>query len=162
MPYVAVQRLIDEGNQPGLRNYWKADMYPRFPDAALEALISSAAEPISPFSVVLVEPLGGAVHRVPDDATAMGWRSARWAVHILGMWREPAEDDRQIAWVRGVADALKPWAQRGTYLNYLMDEGEGAVHESFGSYFGRMVALKEKYDPTNFFRLNQNIKPNGR
>ena len=78
------------------------------------------------------------------------------------MWQNSAEDDRQIAWVRSVANAVKPWAQDGTYLNYIMDEGEQAVRDSFGRHYGRMVALKEKYDPTNFFRMNQNIKPNGR
>jgi FAD/FMN-containing dehydrogenase len=161
MPYVAVQSLLEAANPPGLRNYWKADMYPQLPDAAVEALISSASEPLSPFTTIIVQPLGGAVHRVPDDATAIGWRSAKWALHVLGMWQDAAEDDRQIAWVRNVAAALQPWAQRGGYLNYIMDEGEQAVHDSFGRHYGRMVALKEKYDPTNFFRMNQNIKPNG-
>jgi FAD/FMN-containing dehydrogenase len=161
MPYVAVQSLLEHANPPGLRNYWKADVYPQLPDAAVEALISSASEPPSPFTTIIVQPLGGAVHRVADDATAIGWRSARWAVHVLGMWQNAAEDDRQIAWVRSVASAVKPWAQDGTYLNYIMDEGEQAVRDSFGGHYGRMVALKEKYDPTNFFRMNQNIKPNG-
>ena len=161
MPYVAVQSLLEAANPSGLRNYWKADMYPQLPDAAVEALISSASEPLSPFTTIIVQPLGGAVHRVPDDATAIGWRSAKWALHVLGMWQDAAEDDRQIAWVRNVAAALQPWAQRGGYLNYIMDEGEQAVHDSFGRHYGRMVALKEKYDPTNFFRMNQNIKPNG-
>jgi FAD/FMN-containing dehydrogenase len=162
MPYVAVQGLINAANPPGLRNYWKADMYPQLPDAALEALISSASEPLSSFTTILVQPLGGAVHRVADDATAIGWRSAKWAVHVLGMWHDAAEDDEQIAWVRNVAGAVKPWAQTGAYLNYLMDEGEQAIHDSFGGHYGRMVALKNKYDPTNFFHLNQNIKPAGK
>ena len=159
MPYVAVQGLLDAANPPGLRNYWKADMYPQLPDAALEALIASASEPFSPFTTILVQPLGGAIHRVADDATAIGWRSAKWAVHILGMWHDAAKDDKQISWVRNVVDAVKPWAQTGAYLNYLMDEGERAVQDSFGGHYGRMVALKNKYDPTNFFRMNQNIKP---
>jgi hypothetical protein len=162
MPYVAVQRLLDAAYPPGLRNYWKANNYPELPDAAVEALISSAREPLSPLTSVLVQPMGGAAHRVADDANAIGWRSTKWSVHVLGMWQEATEDEKQINWVRNVVDALKPWAQKGTYLNYLMDEGEGAVHDSFGQQYGRMVALKKKYDPANFFRMNQNIKPNGR
>ncbi|MBI2913638.1 MAG: FAD-binding oxidoreductase [Chloroflexi bacterium] len=161
IPYVAVQSLLEPMNPPGMRNYWKAEMYPELPDAALDALIDAAAEPVSPLTAVLVAPLGGAIHRVPDDATAMGWRSAKWAVHILGMWPDPNEDDPNIAWVRNVAQAVKPWAQDGAYLNFLMDEGEQAVRDSFGRHYQRMVDLKHKYDPTNLFRMNQNIKPNG-
>ncbi|HSK10891.1 MAG TPA: BBE domain-containing protein, partial [Vicinamibacterales bacterium] len=83
----------------------------------------------------------------------------KWSLHILGMWEDPAQDAEQIQWVRDVADALQRWAHKGTYLNYLMDEGEGRVKESFGPHYQRMVALKDKYDPANFFCLNQNIKP---
>jgi len=159
MPYLEVQKLIEAGNPPGFQNYWKADMYPELPDEAIDTLAKVTAEPISTMTTVLVQPIGGAVHRVPEDASAMGWRSAKWAVHVLGMWEDPAQDDRQIAWVRNVAAAMQPWAQRGTYLNYLMDEGEQRVEESFGPTYQRMIALKNKYDPSNFFRLNQNIKP---
>jgi FAD/FMN-containing dehydrogenase len=161
MPYVAVQALLEPMNPPGMRNYWKADMYPELPDVALDALIDAAAEPLSPLTAIIVQPLGGAVHRVPDDATAMGWRSAKWALHILGMWPDAAADERNIAWVRNVAQALKPWAGDGAYLNYLMDEGEQAVRDSFGRHYQRMVALKNKYDPANLFHLNQNISPAG-
>ena len=159
MPYVELQRMIEGGNQPGFQNYWKADMYAELPDEAIDTLAAVTAEPISTMTAIIVQPIGGAVHRVPDDATAMGWRSAKWALHILGMWDDPAENEKQIAWVRNVAAALQPFAQKGTYLNYLMDEGQRRVEESFGPTFQRMVALKNKYDPTNFFRLNQNIEP---
>lgn len=161
MPYVAVQSLLDASNQPGRRNYWKADMYPALPDEALESLLAASAAPASPHTVVLLQPLGGAVHRMPDGATAIGWRRARWATHVLGMWLDPADDERNIAWVRRVDSALKPWAQEGTYLNYLGDEGPARVAQSFGAHYGRMVDLKNKYDPANFFRLNQNIRPTG-
>jgi FAD/FMN-containing dehydrogenase len=91
----------------------------------------------------------------------MGWRKAKWALHVLGAWTDAANDDEQIAWVRNVAAVAEPYAQKGTYLNYLMDEGEARVRDSFGPKYDRMLALKNKYDPTNFFRLNQNIKPTG-
>jgi hypothetical protein len=110
---------------------------------------------------IIIQPTSGAVQRVPDDATAIGWRSAKWAIHILGTWEDASEDEKQIAWVRNTHLAVQPWAQKGTYLNYLMDEGQQAVEDSFGAQYQRMVALKKKYDPTNFFRLNQNIKPTG-
>jgi FAD/FMN-containing dehydrogenase len=162
MPYVAVQGLLEAANPPGMQQYWKADMYPRLPDEAVRVLIEKATPPLSPLTTIIVQPLGGQVHRVPDDATAMGWRaSANWALHILGSWEDPAQNGEQIAWVRSVAEAMSPWAQKGTYLNYLMDEGEQRVKDSFGPHYGRMVELKNKYDPTNFFHLNQNIKPTG-
>jgi FAD/FMN-containing dehydrogenase len=159
MPYVAVQRLLDHAYPSGLRNYWKADNYPELPDAAVEALLSAASEPLSPFTSIIVQPVGGAARRVAEDATAIGWRSVKWVVHVLGMWQDAAEDEKQIAWVRNVVGAIKQWAQEGGYLNYLMDEGEQAVRDSLGGHYGRMVALKNKYDPTNVFRMNQNIKP---
>jgi FAD/FMN-containing dehydrogenase len=159
MPYVEVQKLIEAGNQPGFQQYWKAEMLPELPDEAIEALTAATAEPRSTMTAIIVMPLGGAVHRVPDDATAMGWRGAKWGIHVLGQWADASEDDEQIAWVRAVDKAIQPWAQKGTYLNYLMDEGEQRVKESFGAHYKRMEELKNKYDPTNFFRLNQNIKP---
>ncbi len=159
MPYTALQQMLVPANPHGMRNYWKAGFYPELPDAAVDALMRAAAQPPSPLTTIIVQPLGGAVHRVPDDATAMGWRGAKWALHILGMWEDAADDEKNIAWVRALDAAMKPWAQEAAYLNYLMDEGEQRVKDSFGGHYGRMVLLKNKYDPTNFFRMNQNIKP---
>jgi len=159
MPYVEVQKLIEEANPPGMQQYWKAAMLPELPDEAIEALATATAEPRSTMTAVIIMPLGGAVHRVPDDATAMGWRGAKWGIHILGEWPDPTENEEQVAWVRNVDAAVQPWTQKGAYLNYLMDEGEQRVKESFGTHYKRMEELKNKYDPTNFFRLNQNIKP---
>jgi FAD/FMN-containing dehydrogenase len=161
MPYVEVQRLIEPANPPGLRNYWKADMYPELPDAAIETLMEAAAEPPSPWITVLVQPLGGAIHRVPDGVTAMGWRSAKWGLHILAMWERPEDDERTIAWVRDLDRAMKPWAQEASYLNYLMDEGDARIRASFGTHYERIAALKATYDPANVFCLNQNIRPAG-
>jgi FAD/FMN-containing dehydrogenase len=159
MPYVEVQGLLDEANPPGKRNYWKADNYAALPDEAIDALLAATVAPASPWTTILVQPMGGAVARVPEQATALGWRQAKWSLHVLGMWDDAAEDAGQVAWVRGVAGALAPWAQKAAYLNYLMDEGEGRVRDSFGPHYSRMVALKDKYDPDNFFCMNQNIRP---
>ena len=159
MPYVAVQDMLTAGNPPGRRNYWKADMYPELPDELIDTLVDAAEHPLSEYTVVLLQPLGGQVHRVAEDNSAMGWRKAKWALHALGMWDDPAQDAEQIAWVKALGDAAKPWAQAGTYLNYLMDEGEQRVKDSFGPNYGRMVELKNRYDPANLFCFNQNIKP---
>jgi FAD/FMN-containing dehydrogenase len=159
MPYLEVQKLIEAANPPGMQQYWKAAMLPELPNEAIDAVTTAAAEPRSTMTAVIIMPLGGAVHRVSDDATAMGWRGAKWGIHVLGEWPDPSENEEQIAWVRNVDAAIQPWAQKGAYLNYLMDEGEQRVKESFGAHYKRMEELKNKYDPTNFFRLNQNIKP---
>jgi len=159
MPYTAVQQLLDMGNPPGMQNYWKAEVLPSLPDEAIDALLAAAAQPASPLAAVIIQPAGGAIQRQAEDATAMGWRKAKWVVHILGLWTDASADAENIAWVRRVSEVLKPWAQDGAYLNYLMDEGEDRVRASFGPHYGRMVALKDKYDPANVFHLNQNIKP---
>ncbi|MEX0683649.1 MAG: FAD-binding oxidoreductase [Dehalococcoidia bacterium] len=160
MPYVALQDLLTEGNPPGRRQYWKADMYPELPDELIDAIVDAAeVPPVSPLTTVLIQPLGGQVHRVDEEASAMGWRKAKWALHALGTWTDPAQDEEQIQWVRDLTAVGEPFAQKGTYLNYLADEDEERVRDSFGPKYDRMVALKNKYDPTNFFRLNQNIKP---
>lgn len=159
MPYVELQKLLEAANQPGMQNYWKAGMYPEMPDEAIDALLEATSEVTSPLTTIIIQPLGGVARRVAEDATAMGWRNARWALHILGMWPDPAQNDANIAWVRNASKAMTPWEQAGTYLNYMMDEGEQKVKDSFGGHFDRMVALKNRYDPTNLFQLNQNIKP---
>ena len=159
MPYTALQQLLDAANPPGLRNYWKADFYPELPDEAIDKLIAGAANVPSPMTAVLVMPNTGAVHRVPEDATALAWRKAKWSLHLLSLWEDPADDERNIEWTRNLSETLRPWAQEAAYLNFLMDEGEQRVKDSFGENYRRMVELKNKYDPTNFFRLNQNIAP---
>ena len=160
MPYVALQGLLADGYPHGLQNYWKAEIYPELPDEAIETLLHQATPPSSPLHSILVQPLGGQIHRVPDSATALGWRvSGNWALHVLGMWQNPEETPRHIEWVRALSNAMRPWAQSGAYLNYLMDEGDQRIRDSFGPNYARIAALKKKYDPTNLFRMNQNIKP---
>jgi hypothetical protein len=159
MPYVEVQRLFDAGNPPGMRNYWKGPFLEAMTEGVLDTLLAETENCPSPMTVVIIQPLGGAARRVPEDATAMGWRGAKWAFHMLGMWAAASQDDANIGWIRNAAAKLEPWSLPGAYLNYLMDEGEGKVKASFGNHYARMVALKNQYDPTNVFSLNQNIKP---
>ncbi len=159
MPYVAVQDMLTAANPPGLRNYWKAGMYPELPDELIDAIVEATDKPLSEHTTIIIQPLGGQVHRVAEDNSAMGWRKAKWALHVLGAWENPDEDADQTAWVRNVADVTAKWEQKGIYLNYLMDEGEQRVKDSFGPNYPRMVELKNKYDPTNLFCFNQNITP---
>jgi hypothetical protein len=97
---------------------------------------------------------------VPEEATAFGMRTAPWNVHYVCGWANPTDNHANIAKVKATASALKPWATGRVYLNYIGDEGQGRIDSSFGeAKMARLRALKSKWDPTNFFRYNQNIHP---
>jgi FAD/FMN-containing dehydrogenase len=160
MPYVAVQQLVNEGAAYGAHHvYLKSDHLADLGDPAIDAIVAHTSAVTSPNSLILVLPLGGAVGRVADEATAYGHRQAGWDYNAYAMWTEPREADRHIAWVRDFAEAMQPWAI-GAYVNEMVDEGEERVRAAYPpETYRRLAALKRKYDPTNLFRLNQNIKP---
>jgi FAD/FMN-containing dehydrogenase len=160
MPYVAVQQLIDEGNAHGKRNYWSAEFLTGLPDEAVDAWVENATRPISPFSQALILAGGGAIARVPEDATAFGQRTSPFNIHLLGMWERPEDDEANIAHTRGLAAAMKPWTTGRVYLNFIGDEGRGRVEAAFGpEKYARLQQLKRIWDPENVFRHNQNIIP---
>jgi len=158
MPYVAVQRLLDPACPKGMQNYWTADFFGGLPDEAIDMLVAGVSP--SPLSQVVVVPGGGALSRVPEDATAMGHRDAPWNIHYLSLWPDPADTERNVEWTRALADAMKPWTTGGLYLNFIGDEGDDRVRAAFGAAkYERLQALKTQWDPENLFRLNHNIKP---
>ena len=160
MPYVELQKMIDEGNPKGLQNYWTADFLSELPDEAVDVFVSHATRPVSPVSQMLLVPGGGAIARVPEDATAFGQRSAPWIVHYLSVWPDPADSDTNIAYTRAFASAMKPWGTGRAYLNFIGDEGLGRVEAAFGpERYARLRTIKRAWDPTNLFRHNQNIPP---
>ena len=105
--------------------------------------------------------MGGAVSQIGEDETAASHRNAPYNAIVVGMWADPAQAERTIAWVRRLREALRPFSSGGVYVNYMMgNEGEDRIREAYGpEKYERLVALKNKYDPTNVFRLNQNITP---
>jgi len=160
MPYVAVQQLLEPGNQKGMQNYWTADFLAELPDDAVDALIERATKPVSPLTQIILVPGGGAIEDVDEDAMAFGQRSAPWNIHLLSMWPDPADTEANIAWTRDLAAALKPWTTGRAYLNFIGDEGLGRVEAAFGpEKYRRLQALKDEWDPQNLFRHNQNIPP---
>lgn len=160
MPYVAVQTLLEAANPPGRRQYWKAEVLPVWDDRLDEVLVAQTEDVPSPFSALILEPLGGAVARVAEDATALGQRSAQLQYHCLSQWLDPADDAVNLAWTQRFAAAVAPFAAAGVNLNFTSDAGTDRVRETFGdAKYARLVALKDRYDPTNLFRLNQNIAP---
>jgi hypothetical protein len=160
MPYTVVQTLLDPSQPPGRRNYWKAENMNELGDEAIETLIIHAAKMASPFSFAVLEPKGRAISRVGEDETAIGGRDAAHTLYAFSMWENPAEDDANIAWTRELMEAMEPFTTPGVSLNFTSEQNEDRVKAFFGpGKYERLVALKEKYDPTNLFRLNQNIKP---
>ncbi len=159
MPYVAVQALLEHGNPPGNRHYWKADLLDELTDEAIDKLADAHMRMPSPLTVMLLQPLGGAVSRVPADATALGRREAGWAYHVISQWVDPADDERNIEWTRSVSQSLEPYASGGVYITYTSDTGEARVRDAFRDHYDRLVAIKDRYDPGNMFHLGQNIRP---
>jgi len=161
IPYIALQSIPENFNPPGMRNYWKSDYLTQLSDDAIDLLVEEYPSVPAPYTHVIIEQMGGAVSRIREDDTAVSHRDARYNAAIIGMWAEPAEDERTIGWVRRLWESLRPFTSGGVYVNYQMaDEGEDRLRGAYGpEKYERLVALKDKYDPTNLFRLNQNIRP---
>jgi hypothetical protein len=140
----------------------KAEFMEELTDAAIDKLVAHGAARPSPTTQLLLEPMGGAISRMGDDDTALGRRDVQWCYHALGMWMEPGEEAADIhrEWARKLQTDLDPETTDGVYLNFTSDVGEERVRNSYGpEKYARLVELKDKYDPTNMFHLNQNIKP---
>jgi FAD binding domain/Berberine and berberine like len=162
MPYTAVQQLLDPGNPPGLFNYWKAELVDELSDELIDLSVEHADRMGRSHSVMLFQPLGGQIARVPDDANAITARSAPWTAHCIGEWETSEETEAELAWVKAWGSLIEPFKRAGAPLTFRADEGDEHVRSAFGrEKYDRLVALKDKYDRGNLFRLNQNIKPSG-
>jgi FAD binding domain/Berberine and berberine like len=161
MPYTVVQGLLDPSQPPGRRNYWKAENMNELSDEAIDTLVDHAATITSPFSFVVLEPKGRAISRVGEEDTAFGGRDAAHTLYAFSMWENPAEDDANVMWTREFMRTMEPFITPGVSLNFTSDQDQDKVKDFFGrnGKYERLIALKNKYDPTNLFRLNQNIKP---
>jgi FAD/FMN-containing dehydrogenase len=160
MPYTMVQGLLDPSNPYGRQNYWRAHNIDGFEDSVIDVWLEAAETAPSPFSAVILLNGGGAIERVGENDTAISGRKAPFNFHLNGMWEDAATTDANVAWVRGVSKALAPHIAEGISLNFATEVGDAALPESFGAKkVERLRALKDRYDPTNLFRMNQNIAP---
>jgi FAD/FMN-containing dehydrogenase len=160
MPYPVLQSLFDPIAPPGLQHYWKGDFVTAISDELIDVHAQYGPRIPTPLSIVHIYPVSGAVNRVGAGETAFAHRDAQF-VHIIGAaYPDPADTPKNVAWVREYWSALHPYVS-GTYVNFLMDEGEERARGSYGSNYERLAALKERFDPLNLFRMNQNIKPSG-
>ena len=159
--YVALQSMFDPSVPHGWHYYWKSVELPPLADDAIDTLVGHASALTSPKSYCIVFQLGGALSRVDAEDTAFGQRDAAHNVNINAVWTEDdPEPERHVAWARDFFDAMQPHTSGRVYVNFLGDEGQDRVRAAYGERnYERLVQLKRAHDPTNFFRLNQNIEP---
>ena len=158
IPYVQLQSAGDANFPRGRRYYWKAQFMREISDQAIDTLLAAYATAPSG-SLLVLQQVGGAIGRVPIAETPYANRDALYDCFPISIWDEPADDEIHIRWARDLWTAMRPFSTGGVYANNLGDEGTDRVQAAYGENYPRLAALKNKYDPTNFFRLNQNIRP---
>jgi len=160
VPYMTVQTMLEANQPPGpLLAYFKSSFLKELSDDAICTLVDFLAADPAHSSTVAIEHLGGAVNRVGERDTAFSHRRAPYSFLVPNRWKDPAESEKNIKLARQLWKVMEPFLEEGVYVNYLSeDEGDDRVKAAYGPNYERLVALKKKYDPTNFFRLNQNIK----
>jgi FAD/FMN-containing dehydrogenase len=162
VPFTTLQSMSDAGYPPGQQNYWKSSYLDALSDEAIETAIAGARRMTSPLSSFYFEPLGGAIARGGADESAFGHRDAAFDFAILSVWTDPAQSAEHIAWTRELWEAMQPFAGDRVYVNNLGDEGPERVRAAYApGIYERLVALKDRYDPANAFRMNQNVRPSG-
>jgi FAD/FMN-containing dehydrogenase len=161
MPYTAFQAILDPSAPKGYRNYWRGEYLSGLSDEAIDTFTEHGPDVRAagvPFSQMIIFRIGQGVSAVPDDATAFSHRGADYLFHPISVWEDAADDERAIAANRAFADAMRPFRTGGAYLNFT-PEGD-RIRDAYGdAKYERLVGLKDKYDPENLFRRNQNIKP---
>ena len=159
-PYAEFQSILDAVNPWGLQIYYKSNFLRELSDDAIDVILKYCNELPEVPSHGFIECLGGAVSRVDQNATAFNHRDGLYNLTMLSMWQNPGDSDRIIEWTRKFVGEMQPWSTAAVYVNYLGVEGEDRIKDAYGpEKHQRLVDLKNRYDPTNLFRLNQNIKP---
>jgi hypothetical protein len=160
MPYTAFQAMIDPMAPKGCRSYWRGEYLQSLSDGAIDTFVQHAPTLTAagmPLTQGIIFRIGQGVTAVPDEATAFSHRDAQYLFHPIAMWQAQADDDRLIAATRTFCEAMRPFATGAEYLNFTPED---RVRDAYGAAkYTRLVALKDRYDPGNLFRLNANIKP---
>jgi FAD/FMN-containing dehydrogenase len=164
-PYRKIQTLFDAGTPPGQRYYWKSSFLDSLPEDSFATVIEQARKRPSANSKIFLEFLGGAFSRAPKEATVFGHRDSPFNLLVIGAWQDKEQDETNRNWARDTWQAMQPFASEGVYVNYLgteSDEGSNRIPAAYGAEkYEKLLGLKKKYDPTNLFRMNQNIPPDG-
>jgi len=160
MSYEQINTILDAGFPKGALNYWKSSFLSELSDAAIETMVRQFQECPAPMGAILLEHFHGAVTRVNVSDTAFPHRQKGYNLVIIAEWVDSAQTDECIAWARRTYDAMRPFMAEGRYMNYIGDdETSDASSAAYGPNYARLREIKAKYDPTNVFQLNQNIKP---
>ena len=159
MPFPALQGLFDPLLPKGMQWYWKGDFFKELSDETIDIHLEHAAKTPSELSLMHLYPIDGAVHSVGPNETAWNRRDATWSMVIAAIDPNPAKAGALKSWAREYWQAVHPYNIGGAYVNFMMEEGEDRIRATYGDNYDRLAAIKKKYDPTNFFRVNQNIKP---
>ena len=159
LPYPALQAMFDALYPPGMQWYWRADFVTELPDDAIARHVQYGAQIPTLPSTMHLYPINGAAHRVGPQDTAFSYRDATWAQVIVGVDPDPTNKARILAWTRDYWEALHLYGAGGAYVNFLMEEGQEHIRATYRDNYNRLVLIKNKYDPTNLFRVNQNITP---
>jgi hypothetical protein len=159
MPYPALQSAFDPLYPPGHQWYWRADFVNELTDAAISVHTEYAAQMPTPQSTMHMYPIDGQAHAVGNNDTAFSYRDANWAAVIVGVDPDPAKREAITAWTKRYWDALHPHSAGGAYVNFMMDEGQERVQATYRGNYARLARVKQKYDPGNLFRVNQNVRP---
>ena len=159
MPYATWQQAFDPLLTPGARNYWKSHNLDEIPDGLIDALLNAIDNLPSPQCEIFFGQIGEQTQRVPVGATAYPSRDTLYAMNVHGRWDDASDDERCIGWARAFFDAAAPFALGSVYVNFMTEEEGGRVADAYGPNYQRLVAVKNRYDPHNLFRHNQNIRP---
>ncbi|TDY21044.1 FAD/FMN-containing dehydrogenase [Paraburkholderia sp. BL6665CI2N2] len=159
MPYAMWQQAFDPLLTPGARNYWKSHNLVDIPDGLIDALLNAIANLPTPQCEIFFGQIGEQTRSVPVEATAYSSRDTVYAMNVHGRWDDASDDERSVGWARAFFDAAAPFALGSVYVNFMTEEEGGRVADAYGPNYERLVAVKNRYDPRNLFRHNQNIRP---
>jgi FAD/FMN-containing dehydrogenase len=159
MPYTALQSMFDAVYPSGLQWYWRGDFVAEIPDAAIDEHLKFAEQLPTLHSTMHLYPVDGAASRVGRHETAFSYREANWSMVIVGVDPDPANAEKITSWTKEYWSALHPYSLGGAYVNFMMDEGVDRIKATYRDNYARLVQVKRKYDPNNFFHVNQNIRP---
>jgi FAD/FMN-containing dehydrogenase len=158
-PYAGWQTALDPLLTPGFRNYWKSHDFGEVSDGLIDALIAHARKIPDPNTEIAFAQLGGAVTRVAPEATAYSHRDGQFVMNVHGRWQDLGKDQECIGWARDLFQATAPFSTGSVYVNFLTQDEEDRIKAAYGRNYERLARIKAKYDPTNLFRANMNIRP---
>ena len=158
-PFTGWQQAFDPLLTPGERNYWKTHDFAELSDELIDKILGYIATLPDPQCEVFFAQVGGAQGRVPDEATAYQGRSAAYVMNVHGRWSDASQDEGGIRWCRDLWNAIAQYATGEAYVNFMTEEEGDRLESAYGASYSRLVELKNRYDPGNLFRMNQNIPP---